>query len=280
MYLLREEESFVMRFITSLKKRIYKIIEVADPQDFFSKIFDIFILNLILVNVVISILDTVQKLSSTYDVFFSLLEKISVVIFTFEYLLRIWTITLKPEFNKPVLGRLKYAFTFLSIVDLLAIVPYYIPMLITVDLRFLRALRLFRIFRLLKLERYTKGLQVIGEVVKDKKAELIITFFLLTLTILISASLVYFVEVSVQPDKFTSIPYAIWWSVAAVTSVGYGDVYPITPVGQILGSFTALCGVVLFALPAAILTSGFNEVLKKEREEDTRSICPHCNREI
>ena len=280
MYLLREEESFVMRFITSLKKRIYEIIEVADPQDFFSKIFDIFILNLILVNVVISILDTVQKLSSTYDVFFSLLEKISVVIFTIEYLLRIWTITLKPEFNKPVLGRLKYAFTFLSIVDLLAIVPYYIPMLITVDLRFLRALRLFRIFRLLKLERYTKGLQVIGEVVKDKKAELIITFFLLTLTILISASLVYFVEVSVQPDKFTSIPYAIWWSVAAVTSVGYGDVYPITPVGQILGSFTALCGVVLFALPAAILTSGFNEVLKKEREEDTRSICPHCNREI
>ena len=280
MYLLREEESFVMRFITSLKKRIYEIIEVADPQDFFSKIFDIFILNLILVNVVISILDTVQKLSSTYDVFFSLLEKISVVIFTIEYLLRIWTITLKPEFNKPVLGRLKYAFTFLSIVDLLAIVPYYIPMLITVDLRFLRALRLFRIFRLLKLERYTKGLQVIGEVIKDKKAELIITFFLLTLTILISASLVYFVEVSVQPDKFTSIPYAIWWSVAAVTSVGYGDVYPITPVGQILGSFTALCGVVLFALPAAILTSGFNEVLKKEREEDTRSICPHCNREI
>ena len=280
MYLLREEESFVMRFITSLKKRIYEIIEVADPQDFFSKIFDIFILNLILVNVVISILDTVQKLSSTYDVFFSLLEKISVVFFTIEYLLRIWTITLKPEFNKPVLGRLKYAFTFLSIVDLLAIVPYYIPMLITVDLRFLRALRLFRIFRLLKLERYTKGLQVIGEVVKDKKAELIITFFLLTLTILFSASLVYFVEVSVQPDKFTSIPYAIWWSVAAVTSVGYGDVYPITPVGQILGSFTALCGVVLFALPAAILTSGFNEVLKKEREEDTRSICPHCNREI
>ena len=250
MYLLREEESFVMRFITSLKKRIYEIIEVADPQDFFSKIFDIFILNLILVNVVISILDTVQKLSSTYDVFFSLLEKISVVIFTIEYLLRIWTITLKPEFNKPVLGRLKYAFTFLSIVDLLAIVPYCIPMLIT------------------------------GEVIKDKKAELIITFFLLTLTILISASLVYFVEVSVQPDKFTSIPYAIWWSVAAVTSVGYGDVYPITPVGQILGSFTALCGVVLFALPAAILTSGFNEVLKKEREEDTRSICPHCNREI
>ena len=280
MYLLREEESFVMRFITSLKKRIYEIIEVADPQDFFSKIFDIFILNLILVNVVISILDTVQKLSSTYDVFFSLLEKISVVIFTIEYLLRIWTITLKPEFNKPVLGRLKYAFTFLSIVDLLAIVPYYIPMLNKVDIRFLRALRLFRIFRLLKLERYTKGLQVIGEVVKDKKAELIITFFLLTLTILISASLVYFVEVSVQPDKFTSIPYAIWWSVAAVTSVGYGDVYPITPVGQILGSFTALCGFVLFALPAAILTSGFNEVLKKEREEDTRSICPHCNREI
>ena len=122
--------------------------------------------------------------------------------------------------------------------------------------------------------------QGIDMTVKDKKAELIITFFLLTLTILISASLVYFVEVSVQPDKFTSIPYAIWWSVAAVTSVGYGDVYPITPVGQILGSFTALCGVVLFALPAAILTSGFNEVLKKEREEDTRSICPHCNREI
>ena len=269
-----------MKFITSLKKRIYEIIEVADPQDFFSKIFDIFILNLILVNVVISILDTVQKLSSIYDVCFSLLEKISVAIFTIEYLLRIWTITLKPKFNKPVLGRLKYAFTFLSIVDLLAIAPYYIPMLITVDLRFLRALRLFRIFRLLKLERYTKGLQVIGEVIKDKKAELIITLFLLTLTILISASLVYFVEVSVQPDKFTSIPYAIWWSVAAVTSVGYGDVYPITPVGQIFGSFTALCGVVLFALPAAILTSGFNEVLKKEREEDTRSICPHCNREI
>ena len=97
---------------------------------------------------------------------------------------------------------------------------------------------------------------------------------------MISASLVYFVEAHAQPDKYTSIPYAIWWSVAAITSVGYGDVYPITALGQFFGAFTALCGIALFALPAAILTSGFDEVLKKGREEDTERICPHCNREI
>ncbi len=265
-----------MKLIANLKRRIYEILEVADSKDHISRIFDLILLILIIINVVLSVLDTVERLSSSYHHFFLLVEKISVIVFSFEYLLRIWTITLRPEFKRPFLGRLKYSFTFLSIVDLVAIAPYYIPMIVNVDLRFIRILRLTRIFRLLKLERYIRSLEIIGQAIKIKKSEIAITFFLLSLTILISASIVYVFEVNAQPEKFTSIPYSIWWSISAITSVGYGDVYPVTPLGQFFGSITALCGVALIALPAAIFTSGFNEVLLK----NTKITCPHCNCKI
>ena len=271
-----EKEEKIMKLIANFKKRTYEILEVADSKDTTSRICDLVLLTLIVVNVLFSILETVEELSLAYYQVFSFVEEISVIVFSLEYVLRIWTITLRSEFKKPFIGRLKYSFTFLSIVDLVAIAPYYLPMIIDVDLRFVRVLRLTRVFRLLKLERYTNSLEIISEAIRVKKSEISITFFLLSLTILISASILYVLEVSVQPEKFTSIPYSIWWSVSAITSVGYGDVYPITPLGRLFGSITALCGVGLIALPVAIFTSGFNEVLQK----NTKIKCPHCNNEI
>jgi voltage-gated potassium channel len=269
-----------MKLTNRLKQRAYEIIAAATPDDYFSKIFDVSILFLILINVIASVLSTVQKLSSEYNLLFSHLETVSVIIFTIEYLLRLWTVTLKPGFEKPVLGRLKYVFTAFSIIDLLAIVPFYLPMLIKVDLRFLRALRLLRLFRLLKLERYTQGIQIMSKVAKKSIPELIVTCFLLSFAVLISASVVYFFESEAQPDKYGSIPNAIWWSISAITSVGYGDVYPITTLGQLFGSVTALFGIALFALPAAILTSGFNEVMEERKKVEKSEICPHCDKEI
>ena len=261
-----------------IKKRIYQIIEVATEGDSASRIFDIFIMTLIALNVVAVILETVEFLSARYIVVFRAFELCSVVIFTIEYMLRIWTCTNNEDFQKPFSGRIRFAFTPLALVDLIAILPFYLPMFFGLDLRFVRAVRLFRIFRLFKMGRYSQALRTLGRVIKSKKEDLLITAFIVVILLIVASSLMYFIEKEAQPEAFSSIPATMWWGMATLTTVGYGDIYPVTIAGKVLGAIISILGIGMFALPTGILASAFAEEIQQRRGK--KRTCPHCGQEI
>lgn len=261
-----------------LRRRIWEIIDVAAPGDVASRIFDVFIMTLISLNVVMVVLETVKSLQLAWGSFFKWFELFSVIVFTIEYLLRFVTCTTDERFKHPLKGRIRFALTAMALVDLLAILPFYLPMVVKLDLRFIRAIRLFRLFRLFKMGRYSSALQTLHAVLVEKREELLIAVFAVMILLIISSSMMFYIENEVQPDAFPSIPGAMWWGVATLTTVGYGDVYPLTPIGKFLGALIALTGIGIFALPAGILASGFSERIQKSSLEVKR--CPHCGGEI
>jgi voltage-gated potassium channel len=159
------------------------------------------------------------------------------------------------------------------LVDLLAILPFYLPFLLPTDLIFLRAVRLMRLLRVLKLGRYSDAIQIFSQVVVRKKEQLVVAGFMVGILLIIASSLMYYFENEAQPDAFRSIPHAMWWAIITMTTVGYGDVYPITGMGRVLAAVIALLGIGMFAVPAGILSAGFVEY-GKERTH----VCPHCGR--
>jgi len=258
--------------IKRIKERLYEILEIAAVGDIPSKLFDIFIMTLITFNVIAVILATVERFNLQYQYYFRIFEIFSVTIFTIEYLLRLWTCTINKKFRNSVTGRIKYTLTPFAIIDILAILPFYLPMIIPLDLRFIRAVRLFRLFRLFKMGRYSKAVFILKKVLKEKKEELILVIFVVFLLLIIFSSLMYFIEKEAQPEAFSSIPEAMWWGIITLTTVGYGDVYPITPLGKILGALIAFLGIGMFALPAGILGSGLVEVVRKKEMNNDKSI--------
>jgi voltage-gated potassium channel len=261
-----------------LKKRTYEFLEKAKEGDTAGLIFDWFIMSLISLNIIAVIMATVQSISFRYARFFNIFEIFSVAIFTVEYLFRVWSCTVNEKYSHPVFGRMRYLVTPFAIVDLLAILPFYLPKLIPVDLRFLRALRLIRIFRVLKMARYNNAFSTLKNVLVKTREELIITVFTVFIFLILLSSAVYLVENPVQPEAFPDIPTAMWWGIQTMTTVG-GEVYPITTLGRIFASIVAVLGVGLFALPAGFLASGFTADLQK-RKGKKRIICPKCGKEI
>jgi len=261
----------------NLKTRIFGILEPGDED---SKYFDPFITVLIVLNVAAVVLETVDWLNASYGRLFRAFDLFSVAVFTVEYILRLWSCTENPKFKTPISGRLHYLITPMAIIDLLAILPFYLPLVLP-DFRFIRAIRLFRLFRILKLARYSDALKTFADVLNLKKEELGVTFFATLILLVVASSMVYEAENEVQPEAFANIPDAMWWGVVTLTTVGYGDIYPVTPLGKFIGSFVVISGIGLFALPAGILASGFNEVLQRRKEKHRKKmICPHCHRYI
>ena len=154
----------------------------------------------------------------------------------------------------------------MALIDLLAILPFYLPFA-GIDLRFIRIFRLFRIFRLLKISRYINAAEMIRNVIVNKKEELLISLFAISVILLVVSSFMYFVEGDIQPQAFGSIPKSLWWGVITMTTVGYGDVYPVTTVGKILGSIVAMLCVGIVALPTGLLASGFSDEIKKRKNK-------------
>lgn len=234
------------------RKKIFELLDVTVIESKLESKLNIFLMVLIFLNVLAVILETENKLYLRYRPFFHWFEVVSVLIFTVEYLLRLWSVTESENCRHPLWGRIRYLLTPMAIIDLLAILPFYLPMVIRADLRFLRALRLFRIFRLLKLGRYVKSLRTIKNVFKEKRGELFIAIFSVLILLIVASSLMYFVENEAQPDKFSSIPAAMWWGIATLTTIGYGDIYPITLLGKILGSsWPSWASASLLYLPAS-----------------------------
>jgi len=252
-----------------MRKRLFEILEIAPAGDTSSKFFDVFILLVIVINILSVILETVDSLYTAYASVFYWIELLSVALFTVEYILRLWVCTTEEEYSHPIGGRLRYLVSPLTLIDFLAILPFYLPMMMTVDLRLVRILRLFRVFRLFKLARYIDELQRFGSIIRDKKEDIILGIFSVLVMIILSSSIVYVLEHDAQPEAFSSIPASMWWGVATLTTVGYGDVYPITPLGKLFGAFIAVFGIGLFAVPAGILASAY-------MGDKGTNICPHC----
>lgn len=255
------------------KRRLYEMLEKGQGDDQLSRRFDIFIMTLILINVTAVIAGTVDDIYERFEYQFNLVEYFSVSIFSIEYFLRLWTCTLNPKYSHPVLGRVKWAFSFIAIIDLLAVLPFYLPLFITTDGRFLRILRVFRIIRIFKMGRYSSAFNMITNVIAKRKEELLVTLTIVFVMLILASSMMFYIEHEVQPEKFSSIPATMWWGVATLTTVGYGDVYPITAAGRVLGAVIAILGVGIFALPAGIVAAGFEreisrKIRNKESDED------------
>lgn len=248
----------------AIQRRLYDILENDEIRDLPSRIFNTSILTLIFFNVLAVMLETVDSIGTCCRAQFRAFEIFSVVIFTVEYTGRLWVCTGHPEHRRPVLGRLRYAVRWMPLVDLVAILPFYLPMLIAFDLRFVRALRLFRLFRLFKVGRYSKALTLIVEVLRARKAELGVAAFAAGIYFCIMSAIMYQLEHDAQPEAFSSIFAAMWWTVSALTPLGSG-VVPVTGPGRFLAGLVAFSGVAFFALPAGILASGFSKALADRR---------------
>lgn len=259
------------------RKRIYEILSVSDKPGDLSWWVDVLIIVLIVLNVVAIVLESIESVRQQFRTAFYYFEVISVAVFTVEYILRIWTANYIPGYQKPVTGNIRYAGTPLATIDLLAFLPFYLPF-IGVDLRFLRVLRIFRIFRLFKIARYVEALAFIGNVFRKKKTELVISLIFTVFLLLVTSTLMYYAENAAQPESFSSIPQTMWWGIATLTTVGYGDVFPITPFGRFLGGIIAMIGIGLFALPTGILASGFSEEISRKKHQDGN--CPVCGQPV
>ena len=246
----------------SLRTRIYKIVESTHPDDLHGQWFDYFIVALIITNVIAVILETVEGLYVAYTEFFTGFELFSVAVFTVEYLVRLWVVVDSPNENyrHPFNGRLRYAVTPMALIDIAAILPFYLSLLIPVDLRFMRV---FRLLRLLKLTRYSTALQTLGAVLYDQRRTLGASIFVMLILLVFSSSIIYLVEKDAQPEAFSSIPKAMWWGLATLTTVGYGDVTPATGIGKLFGATIMVLGIGMAALPAGILATGFATEMQK-----------------
>lgn len=265
--------------MASLKKTVYEIIEEAEEGNRASEIFDICLIALISLNVVALIAGTVEELFQISPRAFHLFELISVAVFSTEYVLRVWSCTEDPKYAHPVRGRLRYLVSPLALIDLLAVLPVYLVFFVNLrglDLRFLRVVRLLA--RVVRLSRYFSSLRTLGRVIETKRGDLLAVVSVLFLLLVMTSSLMFFAEHEAQPEEFASIPKAMWWSIITLTTVGYGDIFPVTAAGRFLAGLIAIVGIGLFALPAAILGSGFMEELGDE--QNSPAICPHCGERI
>jgi voltage-gated potassium channel len=260
----------------TLKKRVRVILDISHDAGSLSWFFDVFMVSLIALNVLAIVLESVQPVHDRYATLFRAFEYFSVAAFTVEYILRVWTANEEPGYEKSWIGNIRYMLTPLALIDLFAILPFYLGAL-GLDLRLLRILRLFRLFRMFKSVRYVRALSLIGRVYNEKRAELLIAVTFTLFLLLIASALMYYVENDVQPEKFSSIPETMWWGIATLTTVGYGDVYPVTGLGRLLGGLIAVFGIGMFALPAGILASGFTDQMNRRQH---RRVCPHCGKDM
>jgi voltage-gated potassium channel len=240
------------------RRKVHDILEVGGVAHPAAHAVTGFIVVLIVLNAIAFAAETVDDLAERYQVYFQAFNVFSVIVFSIEYALRVWSCVEIPMLSRmtPWRARLKFATRPMMIIDLLAFAPWYVHWIYPIDLR---VLRVFRLFRLLKLVRYSPALQTLGRVLADEYRALLGALLIMLVLLLFASTGIYFLERTAQPEVFDSIPSAAWWALATLTTVGYGDVVPITPLGKLLGGVVMLLGVGMFALPIAIIATGFSQ---------------------
>lgn len=245
-----------------LRRRAYEILEIGRGDDRASTIVDAVLIVLVVVNVIAFTLETVDSIKAEYGALLDALEIASVAIFTAEYLARLWTAVEVPFLARMPASRARFRFAIrpYMLIDLLAIVPFYLSVLFPADLRVLRVLRLFRF---LKLARYSPAMHTLVRVLVNERRSLLGALLLVLGALLFASTGIYLLERHAQPDKFGSIPESAWWAMATLSTVGYGDIVPITPLGKIFGVVVMITGLCMFALPIAIISTGFAQEVSR-----------------
>jgi voltage-gated potassium channel len=258
-----------------LRKRVYDLLTPVQSNSKAARLIEFGLLFLIFINIIAIVLESVAEINTAYSRYFFQLEVFSIIIFTIEYFLRAWSSVENPKYKKPLTGLFRYLTSSMAIIDLLAILPFYLAYL-PIDMRFVRIIRLFRLFRLLKIARYLKALNLIQAVLRERREQIFLSVMFIFFLLIITSTLMFYVENEAQPKVFSSIPASMWWGIETLTTVGYGDMLPITTLGRILGGMISVLGIGLFALPAGILSSGLTEHLQKSSNRSKIKTCPHC----
>lgn len=251
----------------TIRKRLYNILQNDNDDSKAGRMSEYFLIFLILLNVLAVILSSVNEIYREYQTFFDFFEKFSLAVFTVEYFTRFWVIAEIDDSKTAWQNRKEWLFSTGSLIDFVAIFPAYLNFFVPMNLRLLIVLRLLRLF---KLTRYFLALRILLNVIKREKESFKAVIFILLILIILAASGIYAVENKAQPEEFESIPKAMWWAVVTLTTVGYGDVTPVTMIGKFLGAMITILGVGLAALPAGILASGLATELelRKKNSED------------
>ncbi len=279
------------------KHRVHTIIQVGNLHDGPSRAYDFTMIGFILLNILIAILETFPQLEHIFSAL-KVLETISVVFFTIDYFLRIWTAEELYPHKKPFKARIKYICSLLGIVDLLSCIPFFIPM----GAGALRMFRIIRILRVFRVHHYADPMRVIAEVLSKKKGQLLSSCFIVFILMLTASLLMYNLEHKAQPEVFSNAFSGFWWATNSLLTVGYGDIVPITLAGKVCGIMLTFLGVGMVAIPTGILSAGFveqvNEIKRKEElqhskhiltKEDLNTVqnnnpsyhyCPYCGMEL
>lgn len=247
------------------KKHIYDLVEAEGEHDWM----DHCLLGLVLANIVAVVLHTVPYIAHNYETSLNYFKYFSISIFSIEYFLRLWSCNYNSNYSHPIFGRIKYALKPIVLVDLISIFPFFL-FGINLDLRHLQ---------MFKMARYSEAMQRVIKIVRSQASHLISGLILIGMLMVASASLLYFLEHDDQPKLFTSIPAAMWWAIVTITTVGYGDIFPITFLGKIVAACTAIFGIGLFALPAGIMGAAFLDDIK-EKKDISQNFCHNCGTKI
>ena len=254
----------------SLRAKSFRILRPYiqnSPGEWPSRLFDYFLILLILSNALAMMLDTVPAFTAQWKHELHIFDLFSVAIFTVEYFARLWTcVELHDDkhASEPLWKRrLRYMVSPMAIIDLLGILPFYLSMFINIDLR---VLRLLRLTRLIKLGRYSRSAQLLWQVLRNEAKTLVAALSIMLIVMTFAATGIYYIERAAQPEEFGTIPSSMWWALVTLTTVGYGDVVPITTAGKVFGGMITMLGVALYAIPAGILSSSFTAQLQLRRD--------------
>lgn len=251
-----------------IRKFLYDTMEVPASEDNQGFAYELFMMVLIVLNAIAMILGTVDSIQLQYNWLLVPFEAISMIIFSVEYVLLLWVCTENPEYQDPIRGRINYALTPIALINLASVLPAFIPFLIPFDLRALRLLRLFRIVRILKLTKYSDSMKTLFRALDAKKEQLIITFLSVILLVVLTSIFIYYAENGENPSIcFSDLPHTIWWGLSTLSPLSGETAVPITVGGKIITTIYALLQIAIFAIPAGIMCSAFEEQWKKDRED-------------
>lgn len=270
----------------NLRRRISEIIEVGTAGDWVSKGYDLFGTLVLIINLTVTVMYTFDEMEQRYGENLLAVENATVFFFAVDYLLRVWTARfIYPGIPEPRAIR-KYMLSFTGIIDLLSWMPYYLPVFFPAGAAVFRMLRVVRIFRLFQINAYYDSLHVIGEIISSKRQQLMSSVFIILVLMLASSLCMYSLEHEAQPEVFANAFSGIWWSVSTLLTVGYGDIYPITIPGKLVGIVITFLGVGMVAIPTGIISAGFVDQYSRlkrmseyAREEDVQFIKIHLRKE-
>ena len=253
----------------NIRRKTYEILQPDNGTSVLSRAFDWLITALILVSVVIVFLATFDLPPRALRALV-IFESVASIVFTVEYFLRIATADFLYPQSGMIASRVKYIVSPMAIIDLAAILPFWLPMFLPGTMLGIRAFRLFRLLRIFKLNRYFDAMRSLGEVIASKKRDLLGSLFFVAILMLIASLLMYSAEHDAQPKVFRNAFSGLWWAVATLTTVGYGDIYPVTVLGRLIGAVIAFSGLAAVAIPTGIISSGLMERMQRGKAESAR----------